>query len=362
MPGHGFDFFSGNGRVWEQVDAHPPEFVIVGGVTGITSYFDRYGGRSLAYDFAQARTRGIARSAYGLYVEGIDPVLQAKALVDLVNRAGGADFPLALDLEVWGSTPHPIAANVYVWLQTVEALSGRRPLIYTSKGMWDAILGPTIWASSYDLWVANYPGTQPAGWHEPPSNFVPLLPDPWAKAGKTWLIWQYGGGGLDLNVFKGEVSDFQDYLVKFRSKRMGVIDTIRADADITGLADNTESWLEVTLKVTDAATGVATRVQKEYQTTLGEIRSWTPGGTTPAPDKLYAVGTPWTNLRSKPSVNSARVGQLPPGALIQVVGNIAVAEIDAAGNAVAYHWAQIVNSPTYNGDYVAREYLSPTRP
>lgn len=345
----GFDFFSGNGKVWEQVDAHPPDFVIVGGVTGVTSYFDRYGGRTLAYDFQQAAKRGIARSAYGLYVEGLDPAQQAKALVDLVAKAGSADFPLTLDLEVWSGTAKPIAANVYLWLQTVEALSGRRPMVYTSKGMWDAILGPTPWAADYDLWVANYPGDAPTTWHEPPSDFVPLLPDPWAKAGKTWLIWQYGGGGLDLDVFKG---DFPAYLAQFkRSKTLGILDSIKTDSDITSLPDSTETYVEITVAKVD--TGTSTRVKKEYQSTLGEIRSWGTG-VPPQTDTLYAVGTPWVNVRQKALASSAKVGQLNPGSLVKATGSI----VDPAG---PYHFAQITEG-LYAGDYVAREFLSATPP
>lgn len=213
----GIDFYSGNSMVWEQATLHPPEFVIVGATTGLKTYYEEYGGRPFKLDWAEADRRGIAKSAYHFYHEGLDPVAQASKFLDTIRGTNQTEnFPLALDVETSDALPYPKAEGIQAWLEEVTRRNGKRPMIYTSAPMWGRVIGDTAWAVDYEIWLAGY-GSNPIGWHEPDFNYKVLIPDPWRKAGKSWTFWQYGSGGRDLDTFKSSVADFKAHCEAYKS-------------------------------------------------------------------------------------------------------------------------------------------------
>jgi GH25 family lysozyme M1 (1,4-beta-N-acetylmuramidase) len=113
-------------------------------------------------------------------------------------NAGRDDMPPAVDIERTnnlGFTQALFASRLKEFLDEAERLFGRRPIIYTSKSMWEQLIGSVPWAADYDLWVAHYT-TGPA----------PLLPTDWA--GQGWKVWQYTSFQLDQNRFNGSEEDF----------------------------------------------------------------------------------------------------------------------------------------------------------
>lgn len=213
----GIDFYSDNSAVWEGATLHPPAFAIIGATTGLQSYYDKYGGRPFASDWTEAGRRGIARSGYHFYVQGLNPVEQASKFLSVVRGAGGVeDIPLALDVETTDSLPYPRSDGLRAWLEEVQRQTGKRPMIYTSREMWSRVLGDTSWAVDYEIWLAGYP-TGEVAWHPPDLSYRVAIPEPWRSAGKSWTFWQYGSMGTDLDTFKGSPVEFELYSAYYKS-------------------------------------------------------------------------------------------------------------------------------------------------
>ena len=127
----------------------------------------------------------------------------------------------------------PYADWLHQWLQTVEAGTGRRPIIYTGRWWWDRVLADCgAEFAGYDFVLANYPH-QPRSMPQPLWPAVPFQGSEWyewatttqggdpGSSGPTlvsgvpsWAGWQFSswgkaadygfssGGRLDLNVAK----------------------------------------------------------------------------------------------------------------------------------------------------------------
>ena len=85
-----------------------------------------------------------------------------------------------------------IATRMKKWLEAVEKNTGRTPIIYTSRRVWDELLKSPQGFEKYPLWVANYGTTLKQ----------PKLPSIW----KTYAFWQFldswtigGVKGFDVN-------------------------------------------------------------------------------------------------------------------------------------------------------------------
>src|SRR5262249_2310753 len=115
----------------------------------------------------------IPRGAYHFLSSTSDPILQAESFVAYVNLHGGLqknDLPPAMDFEwdvapngsdQWAKIPTSTIVNRAVALLIrVEQLTGRIPMLYTSKAWWHERGIPesdmkTSFAR-YPLWVADY--------------------------------------------------------------------------------------------------------------------------------------------------------------------------------------------------------------
>jgi GH25 family lysozyme M1 (1,4-beta-N-acetylmuramidase) len=91
-----------------------------------------------------------------------------------------------------------------VFLDKVEELTGRKPMIYTSPGFWNTYCSPPpSWTPDYDLWVAHW-GVQ-----------EPTLPNGWT----SYVLHQIGDEGsvpgidsfVDENYFLGDEDDAREY-------------------------------------------------------------------------------------------------------------------------------------------------------
>ncbi len=95
------------------------------------------------------------------------------------------------------------------YLNSVQALTGRQPIIYTYPNFWRTAMANTTEFSNYPLWIADYTAaTTPArcrvGW-------------------KNWAFWQYTDSGripgvnaaIDLNVYSGAMGDLNMYARNF---------------------------------------------------------------------------------------------------------------------------------------------------
>ena len=185
---------------------HPIDFtkVVKSGIAGVyiknsegTGYVNPY----WKTDIAQMVKVGLPYGSYYFAQPGkTDPVASAKYFVQ--NGGALGQFPPALDLEVTKLNPAQTAQWAITWLQSVQALSGRRPILYMGayfSAAHDARLG------AWDLWLPAY-----ANGYKPVASAcsLPLPRKPLGWTNKDWSLWQftsvaniYGiGGHTDLSA------------------------------------------------------------------------------------------------------------------------------------------------------------------
>lgn len=125
-----------------------------------------------------AQERGIVFGLYHYFLNHQSALSQAKYFLN--NAPGGmlGDLPPVIDIERTLQSAPLYPGDVQIWLDHVEAQTGTKPVIYTSKAGWnEQILTYQPWANNYALWVANYTTAE-----------QPVLPRDWS----TWWLWQYG--------------------------------------------------------------------------------------------------------------------------------------------------------------------------
>ncbi|NLE82545.1 MAG: glycoside hydrolase [Rhodococcus sp.] len=158
-------------------------------------------------DSLAMRVAGMARSAYHYADPTQSPEAQAAFFSTVVLGLNGpSDLPPVLDLEHSGGlAPAQLIDWTHRYLNTVRALTGRQPIIYTYPNFWRTAMANTHEFSHYPLWIADYNGRNAPG----------PLPGGWTH----WTFWQYTSTGripgvnapIDLNVYSGAQGDFNRY-------------------------------------------------------------------------------------------------------------------------------------------------------
>lgn len=92
-----------------------------------------------------------------------------------------------------------IVKRIQKWLTIVESKTGKRPIIYTSRNIWNSVLKSPTGFSHYPLWVAHYTNAS-----------SPTLPAGWAN----YAFWQFteegkigGKVGFDVNQLNVPYAD-----------------------------------------------------------------------------------------------------------------------------------------------------------
>lgn len=186
---------------WSRVKASGKRFVFIKATEG-KSYRDQ----EFLSNVNGARLAGMLVGAYHFVnaVTVADAKLEAANFVSRLQAAGGAsrfELPPVMDYE---NNPGNLSRSVIdaialAFLQEVERLSGRKPIVYTGNGFAQNFSSAL---SGYDLWIARYSNTR--------------VPDD-APAWKTWHFWQYTDsgqvdgirGGVDVNVYRGTLDELK---------------------------------------------------------------------------------------------------------------------------------------------------------
>ena len=144
---------------------------------------------------------GLVRGVYQFWRPSQDPIAQAELLLDGVAAAGGfesGDLPPVVDVETLeGYSASYVVQQLEVWIDHVEAATGRKPMIYTSAYIWSLLGSPTQF-SEYPLWAAHW------------DTNCPYIPNQWSD----WAMWQYSetgtvagiGAAVDRNLFNGDLA------------------------------------------------------------------------------------------------------------------------------------------------------------
>ena len=141
---------------WAAVRASGVSFAITKATEG-SSIVDPW----FSIDYAAAGAAGLLRSAYSFARPTLpisDATADAQRFVSVAGTFSGShDLPPVLDLEQTGGLgPSDLVAWTATWLNTVESLTGRRPIIYTGYYFWLDNLGNTQRFADSPLWYARY--------------------------------------------------------------------------------------------------------------------------------------------------------------------------------------------------------------
>lgn len=169
-----------------------------------------------------ARSVGMIRGAYHFAIpnwsSGAD---QARYFVQNGGgwTADGYTLPPVLDFEFnpyegrtidgfyfgntcYGMSPSQLTSWVRDFGNTMQALTGRLPVIYTNTMWWKQCTGDAAGFGNYPLWVAAYPSS--------PTNDAGPVPSSWS----SYSIWQYSSTGPfagDSNVWNGTYQMLQRF-------------------------------------------------------------------------------------------------------------------------------------------------------
>lgn len=192
-------------RVLGNVD-YPVSFVYVKATEGKTVKNKYY-----AADLRQARSHGIAAGSYHFFRLTSSGAEQAAFFLQNSHIAH-SDLPPVLDLEPTdaevrrGGGDEVMFREALVWLRRVEKACGKRPVLYVGQLFVQNHLSKAPAAfRDYDVWIARYGAYKP---------WVKLL---------HWQLTPYGrvrgiAGEVDINVFNGTRTQFEEYLKTVRKQ------------------------------------------------------------------------------------------------------------------------------------------------
>jgi lysozyme len=153
-------------------------------------------GTDISFDshWPNAKKAGLITGAYHFFRAAVNPLEQARTFADKVGKLGPEDLPCVMDWEVTDGTATQLdRENGLQFLHSVEALTGKTPLIYGGPYFLTALaLDPQF--MRFGLWVAHY------------GPKCPLVPLPW----HSWEFWQWNGTGTDNNLFNGTLDQLKE--------------------------------------------------------------------------------------------------------------------------------------------------------
>ena len=220
----GIDVSDHQGEIdWSKVSDQSVMFAYVKATQG-SSHLDE----QFASHWDALKQQGnIFRGAYHFMSAVADPAEQARNFLEMTGDAEPSDLPPCLDLEWdyqtkngsrvrnddgspidrWASlSSNEIVRRALIWLKTVEAATGKRPIIYTSSQWWKKRIKDGKDLAGYRLWIADY------------SDESLRAETPWVPEGFDWVFWQItdrgvlstGGvdGRVDANYYRGTLAEF----------------------------------------------------------------------------------------------------------------------------------------------------------
>ena len=176
---------------WAKVKNSGVEFAFVRVSDGLANIDSKF-----TQNWSGSRAAGVIRGAYQFFRPNLDAAAQANLFVQKVGKLAADDLPPVIDVEATGSqSAAVIAAKVRIWIDIVEAATGKKPIIYTGYYFWRDSVGDAKFPG-YPLWIAAY------------VNHCPDLPSGW----DTWSFWQTSStgqiagiaGAVNTNSFNGD--------------------------------------------------------------------------------------------------------------------------------------------------------------
>lgn len=151
-----------------------------------------------------AKAAGLLRGAYWFYDWAAGDIAQAQLFCNILGGDWG-ELPMVLDYEMAPTNMTQNEAQGHAWnfLQEVERISGKVPMIYTGYYFWISWGSTSSGWLKYPFWLAWYA-----------NESIIKVPQPWSH----WDFWQYSSNGpgptygaqglsMDMNYFNGTVEE-----------------------------------------------------------------------------------------------------------------------------------------------------------
>lgn len=170
----GIDVYAGDGQIdWQKVLDSGISFAFIKASQG-ASWVDK----SFNFNWTRCGQVGITRAPYHFFTGDAGGVQQAHHAMSVVTLPPRS-LPWILDLEQAGHlSPSDLAENALHWLQEVEMVTQRAPIIYGPRDFLATNLGGNAAFARYPLYLAH------------PGSSVGTLPAPWTE----WAFWQSAFG------------------------------------------------------------------------------------------------------------------------------------------------------------------------
>ena len=157
---------------WAAAKAHGVDFALVKATEGID-----YTNPNFQADTNGMRAAGILRGAYHFPRFDQNPEAQADYYAkEVFSQNAFGSLPPILDVERNNGQPANVIIDwMHRWLNRVQLLTGRMPIVYTCPGFWKSDVANSNEFTKYPLWVADWNG-----------NPQPELIGGWPG----WVFWQ----------------------------------------------------------------------------------------------------------------------------------------------------------------------------
>jgi len=178
----GVDVSTWQGYIDWEIMAEKAAFVIIR-----AGYGNNYIDPRLDFNVSSAAALGVPYGLYWYVKPGKDAAKHAQTFAGLVADYGSKIEP-TFDLEETGGLDKNALYNWYAKLynkfQEYSGLQLDQIMTYTSAGFLDRSIPLTNFLKWSKLWVAHWTTAS-----------QPIIPQEWAKSGKTWTYWQYSAKG-----------------------------------------------------------------------------------------------------------------------------------------------------------------------
>jgi len=197
---YGIDVSKWNGNIKTDLNTDSLSFVICKATEGI-GYLDP----DFSVNWNLLKRRGLIRGAYHFFHVSDDPIKQAEFFLEAVKQFDPAEIPPIVDIEQQSllsegsSSPTKMQVALLLFLNHLERLTGKIPMIYTNGAFADQYLINDTFAK-YPLWLAEYSNAQ-----------YPTVPLAWKDSG--FKVWQKSANYsiqskiVDLDLYFGKMED-----------------------------------------------------------------------------------------------------------------------------------------------------------
>lgn len=167
---------------WSKVAASGVVFAYIRAAIGVTGVDE-----ALRFNALGSLSAGLDTGCYAVFKPQLDGKAQAEHFLATIAPYDAAALTPAIDFEIVGADPRLTADRLYGMALELERALGKKPLIYTAQGYFDAAQIATMhdgYLAQCGLFVANYTTAD-----------QPAMPRPWKTFAQPWQVWQHSSTG-----------------------------------------------------------------------------------------------------------------------------------------------------------------------